>query len=223
MMVSNQDSRPGDTLPTRPSLLARLKNRDDSEAWQRGWEEFYALYHGLIFHYARSRGLQLEDAQDVVQEIVAGVARRMPEFVYDPALGTFKTWLYRICRNKVVDHLRRRERAVAGPVVSATEERLAQVRDPNVLSPDQAWELTWETGLRQVALEQVARRVKPMTMRLYLYHVVDGHDVSTTLSHIADPKVSPETVHLAKHRVQRLLDETLTRLRQGRVGERDTI
>jgi RNA polymerase sigma factor (sigma-70 family) len=218
MMVTNQTSIPGNGLPTRPSLLARLKNCDDSEAWQRGWEEFYALYHSLIFHYARSRGLQLEDAQDVVQEIVAGVARRMPEFNYDPALGTFKTWLYRICRNKVVDHLRRRDRAAARSVVPATEDRLAQVRDPNVLSPDQAWELTWETGLRQVALEQVARRVKPMTMRLYLYHVVDGHDVATTLSHIADPKVSAESIHLAKHRVQRLLDQTLTRLRQGQMG-----
>jgi RNA polymerase sigma-70 factor, ECF subfamily len=211
---------PGELLPTRPSLLVRLRNRDDSEAWQRGWEEFYGLYQALIFRYARKRGLSAEDAEDVVQEIVVGVARRIPEFRYDPAVGSFKTWLYRICRNKVVDHVRRRERLVRGPVVSAGNDAswLLKIPDRNVLQPDQAWELTWETSLRQIALEQVARRVKPMTMRLYLYHVIDGHDVATTVLHIADPKVTAESVHLAKHRVQRLLDETLQRLRQGAVA-----
>ena len=70
---------------------------------------------------------------------------------------------------------------------------------------------------QRLNMEQVARRVKPMAMRLYLYHVIDGHDVATTVLHIADPKVTSESVHLAKHRVQRLLDETLERLRQGAV------
>ncbi|MHB1307598.1 MAG: RNA polymerase sigma factor [Limisphaerales bacterium] len=203
-------------LPTRASLLARLKRQDDSPAWQRGWEEFHALYFPLIFRYARKRGLAIEDAEEVVQDVVLGVARRIPEFTYDPGRGSFKTWLFRVCRNKVVDRMRRLQKAARGPLVSASEAvALDEVADPAVLAPDRAWDLAWETSLRRAAQEHVAQRVKPMTMRLYLYHVVDGHDAATTVAHFADPKVTSEAVHLARHRVQKMLDTTLARLQEG--------
>lgn len=202
-------------LPTRSTLLARLRNHRDSKAWHQGWEEFYELYHPVIFRYACKRGLREEDAEDVVQEIVIGVARNIPQFRYDPRSCTFKTWLFRVARNKIVNHLRKRGRQERGPVVSGggDDDALEQVADAAALSPDQEWDLAWESNLRRAALDQVGRRVKPMTMRLFLHHVMDGHNVEETVAHFRESGVTAEAVHLAKHRVQKMLDETVARLR----------
>lgn len=207
-------------LPTRPSLLARLRNLDDSQNWQAGWEEFFALYHPVIYRRALKAGLVEADAEDVVQDIVIGIARKLPTFHYDPQKGSFKTWLFRIVRNKIVDHLRRRGRQNRGPLVAMAAELDAElpvdeVADEQTLSPDREWDLAWETNLRRAALDHVAQRVNPMTMRIYLYHVVDGHTVAETVEHFRESRVAEAAVHLAKHRVKKMLDRKLLELREN--------
>ena len=210
---------PGDELlPTRPSLLARLRNHDDSKSWHRGWEEFYLSYHPVLYRHALKHGLSDADAADVVQEIVIGLARSLPQYQYAPARSSFKTWLFRVAHNKVVDQLRKLKRQRRGRVENdGNENREAQteVADENALTPDRAWDLTWETNLRRAALDHVKNRVKPMTMRLYLHHVVDGHSVAETVHCFGDSQVAADAVHLAKHRVQKMMDEALARLREG--------
>lgn len=216
-MPANEGQDEADWLPTRPSLLARLRDEADSASWHRGWEEFYAIYCPVVYRYARKRGLSESDAEDLVQEVVSGLARRIPEFIHDPQRGSFKTWLFRICRNKVVDHLRRQGRGLHRVMSEEADAELllAEIGDTTILQPDEAWELAWELDLRRTALELVSQRVKPMTMRLYLYHVVDGHDAARTVADFADPKVTLDAVYLARHRVQKMVDETLQRLRSG--------
>jgi RNA polymerase sigma-70 factor (ECF subfamily) len=208
-------------LPTRPSLLARLRNHEDSISWHRGWEEFYLLYQPVIYRHALRQGLSEAEAEDVVQEIVIGLARSLPSFQYDPARSEFKSWLFRVARNKITDHLRKRGRqsrnTVGGLAGEYDPEALAEVADDKILAPDREWDLMWEANLRRAALEQVKNRVRPMTMRLYLHHVVDGHSVEATVRSFGDSQVSADAVHLAKHRVQKMVDETLERLRQGKL------
>src|SRR5690349_5651338 len=81
-------------LPTRRSLLTRLKKWDDQESWQ----DFFDTYWQLIYSVALRSGLNDSEAQDVVQETVAAVARQMPNFKYNPAIGSFKSWLLLITR-----------------------------------------------------------------------------------------------------------------------------
>lgn len=77
------------SIATRATLLERLKDCED----QASWREFYDLYRDLIFSFAIKAGLTESEADDVVQETVIGVARKLPEFRYDPAKCSFKTWL----------------------------------------------------------------------------------------------------------------------------------
>lgn len=204
-------------LPTRPSLLARLRNQDDSKAWHHGWEEFFALYNPVIYRRAIKSGLRPEDAEDVVQEIVVGVAKKLPAFCYDPKRCSFKTWLFRIARNKIADQFRRQGRQAQFYEVhsEASEAAALEIADPNALSPDKEWDFAFETILRRAAIEYVTQRVKPMTMRLYLFHVVEGHSVKETVAHFRDSQVKSTDVHLAKHRVQKMVDEALDRMRKG--------
>ena len=50
-------------LPTRQSLLSRLRDWQD----QDGWREFFDSYWRLIYNVARKSGLGDAEAQDVVQ------------------------------------------------------------------------------------------------------------------------------------------------------------
>src|SRR5436853_7710150 len=97
-------------IPTRQSLLNRLKNWDDKTSWK----DFFDTYWKLIYGVARKAGLNDSEAQDVVQETIIAVARKMPEFRYDRSIGTFKGWLLKLTRCRITDHLRKRARQQNG-------------------------------------------------------------------------------------------------------------
>src|SRR5882757_9651668 len=95
-------------IPTRQSLLSRLKDWSDQESWR----VFFETYWKLIYNAAIKAGLTDSEAQDVVQETVISVMKTMPRFQYDPQKGSFKAWLLRLASWRVVDQFRRRHRGV---------------------------------------------------------------------------------------------------------------
>src|ERR1700724_692032 len=88
-----------DSPGTRPSLLVRIRDPGDKEAWR----QFVALYAPLIHGLARQRGLQDADAADLTQEALRAVVAAAPGLVYDPARGSSRVWLYRVTCNKIHD------------------------------------------------------------------------------------------------------------------------
>ena len=89
------------SIPTRATLLVRLKDCED----QKSWQEFYDTYWRMIYGLATRAGLPDSEAQDILQDTVIKVAEQMPRFQYDPKLGTFKGWLLKIARRRVIDTL----------------------------------------------------------------------------------------------------------------------
>ena len=87
---------------TRPSLLVRLRNSRDDQAWA----DFNAVYEPVIYRMTRRRGLQDADAREVVQEVLMSVASAIDRFDFEAA-GSFRGWLGRITRNAVVDQFRK--------------------------------------------------------------------------------------------------------------------
>src|SRR5262249_25093498 len=101
-----------DSVSTRPSLLARIKDTGDRQAWA----EFVDIYAPLIYGFAQKKGLQEADAADLTQEVLGAVARSAARLEYDPARGTFRGWLFRVVRNELCDFgaARRRHRPGSG-------------------------------------------------------------------------------------------------------------
>jgi len=89
------------SLPTRASLLERLKDLGDDASWN----EFYQTYRELIYSVARKAGLNESEAEEVVQDTVISVAKKMPDFRYDPAEDSFKGWLLTVTRWRILDQL----------------------------------------------------------------------------------------------------------------------
>src|SRR5947207_3927815 len=96
--------RPDDFIMTRKSLLSRLKNCDDQESWR----DFFDTYGKLLYGLARKSGLSDAEAQDAVQETLMAVAKEMPGFKYDPAIGSFKGWLLEVARRRIANQFRKR-------------------------------------------------------------------------------------------------------------------
>lgn len=179
--------------------MSRLRNLGDSESWH----DFFETYWRLIYNVARKSGLSDDQAQDVVQETVIAVARKIPEFQYDPAKGSFKHWLLLICRRRIQDQLRRvyssRRYAQEGSeeLEQATKNMPATTDSPDV-QIEGDWEHEWRENIFQMALERVKQNANPKHYQAFDCCVLRGMraaEVATMLG------LNSAQVYLAKHRI----------------------
>ncbi len=123
------------TPSTRASLLLRLCDSEDHEAWV----EFVTLYEPVIYRLLRRHGLQDADARDVMQELLLAVSRSIDR--WDPAKegGSFRGWLRRVARNLVVNWLKQRGRrvvATGGPDLQSMLVMLPAADEPDTVEFD---------------------------------------------------------------------------------------
>lgn len=205
-------------LETRRSLLSRLRNLDDRESWR----VFFDLYWRMLFRVARRAGLTDTDAQDVVQETVVAVARQMPEFRYDAARGTFKSWLFRIVRRRVADHLRKvyrqppRESLVIDVIDPGEGEDPgddARWADERTDAFDLAWEQEWEQAVFEAAVAQVRERTNPRHFQIFDCCVRLGWPAAKVAAAL---DLSAAQVYLARHRVSQAVKQAARAIHERR-------
>jgi len=204
---------PDSLLPTRHSLLARLRDWQD----QAGWREFFDTYWRLIYAVARKAGLSDADAQDVVQSTFIYLARRMPNFQYDRSRGSFKSWLRVVTRSRIHAHWRREKRdglLVREPLAGRAGDELDLLElqpDPAADAMDEVWQREWEQNLVDRAFERL--RTKVSSQQLLLFRLAMQGELS--LRQVASKlDVSLPQVYLARHRVGRLFKAEVARLRR---------
>jgi RNA polymerase sigma-70 factor (ECF subfamily) len=134
---------------TRPSLLARIRDLQDHQAWS----EFVDVYGPVVYGFARRRGLQEADAGDITQEVLRAVAAAAGELHYDPHKGSFRGWLYTVTRNKLTDFLARRRRQCPGSGDTAVQALLEEQPAPQE-------EAVWDEECRQQVFDRAAERVR---------------------------------------------------------------
>jgi RNA polymerase sigma-70 factor (ECF subfamily) len=91
---------------TRASLILRLPTKADVAAWR----EFVELYEPFLHRFARRSGLQEADARELVQDVLLSVVQAVGHWQQDSTRAKFRTWLFRIARNKLIDVLSKRQR-----------------------------------------------------------------------------------------------------------------
>ncbi len=209
-------------IPTRATLLHRLKDWQD----QASWQDFFDIYWKLIYGVAMRGGLTNTEAEDVVQQTMIAVAKHMPGFKYDPALGTFKTWLLNMTRWRITDKLRQRQPHVVPHDFPADPDHHEAVHEnvnqdhkmralPQSLqvAPDleKLWDAEWEKNLLAAATAKARRRVDPQQYQIFDCQVIKGW----TAEHVAKAfGMTANHVYVAKHRVIALIKEEVERLQK---------
>ncbi len=91
-------------LPTtRRSLLIRVRDPRDHGAWA----EFESIYRPAVYRFARRRGLQPADAEDLSQRVFQKTAHKVSEWDEVGKQGSFRAWILLVTRNEVINALSR--------------------------------------------------------------------------------------------------------------------
>jgi len=168
---------------TSISLLQQLRQAPGAEAWER----FVRLYTPLLFAWARRRGLEQHDAEDLVQDVLIVLVRKLPEFQYQPG-RSFRGWMRTILLNKWRD---RRVGGKAAPLDSGVE--------PEAPPDDNAFE---EREYRLYVLGQALRMMvadfEVATWQACWETVVCGRSAQDVAAELG---ITVNAVYLAKSRV----------------------
>lgn len=196
---------------TRKSLIARLDNWED----QRSWDEFYQTYWRLIYSVAVKAGLRPDEAFDCVQETILSIAKQSKRKLYDPAQGSFKTWLMNMTRWRINDQFRKRKKDTAMVGGEWEDDRktavIDRIEDPKGDLLSRLWDVEWKKNVADAALARVKAQVSPKQYQIFDYYVVKQWDAKKVQDHL---NVSMAQVYLAKHRVGAVLKRELAKLEE---------
>jgi RNA polymerase sigma factor (sigma-70 family) len=196
---------------TRKSLIARLDNWED----QRTWDEFYQTYWRLIYSVAIKAGLRPDEAFDCVQETILSIAKQSKRKLYDPAQGSFKTWLMNMTRWRINDQFRKRKKDTAMVGGQWEDDRktaiIDRIEDPKGDLLSRLWDVEWKKNVADAALARVKAQVSPKQYQIFDYYVIKQWDAKKVQDHL---NVSMAQVYLAKHRVGAVLKRELAKLEE---------
>ncbi|MEM8670343.1 MAG: sigma-70 family RNA polymerase sigma factor [Planctomycetota bacterium] len=186
---------------TRASLLIRLRDQADAEAWS----QFVDIYSPLVFGFARRWHFRETEAADLVQEVLSEVFRSIERFEYDPQLGKFRSWLYKISKRKAIKMNRKRLQQIHGTGDSVALRMLQNFPDDtNDLERD--WEDEYRSHLFQWAIGEIKTQFQPKTWSAFWFTAVEGKsptEVAETLG------LSLGAVYIAKSRITKRLGDKI--------------
>ena len=188
-------------MRTRISLLERIRGNRDNNAWI----EFYQLYWRVIYKYALSFKLSPADAEDIVQETMLIIFKRLPLFQYDRLKGRFLSWIKVITKHRIFNLLRRRRARIKEVQLNHYDHENDSTDHVKVASVEKSksiWDEEWEKSVLTIALEEIRKKLNPTTwdsFRLYVLEESSPESVAKALD------ISINSVYVNKNRVINLL------------------
>jgi RNA polymerase sigma factor (sigma-70 family) len=199
-----------DLIPTRETLLSRLKDLDD----QTSWRDFFNTYWRLIFNVARKAGFSEAAAQDIVQETFVTMSRQWQNgHRHDPKIGSFKTWLLQITRTRIIDALRRKhikEGEQYRPREETLDTALLESLPADVGSSLEAiWDEEWRAHLLETAMALVKQSADARQFQMFHLHVIENVSALQVARRLGAKL--PE-VYFAKYKISARLKKEIKRL-----------
>lgn len=191
---------------TRRSLLLRIRDRGNQEAW----EEFLDIYQPLVYRLARRHGFQDADARDLTQEVFATIVSAIEGWDPDPARGSFRGWLYRISRNLLINTLASKERRIRG--TGDTELNLLLEQQPADSDTEETgFDLEYRREVFRWAARKVQGEVHPTTWTAFWRTSVEGRSPEEVAMVLGK---SVGVVYAARSRVMARLRARIERFEQ---------
>ena len=189
---------------TRLSLLVRIQDPRD----ERAWTEFVEIYEPVVYRIARHKGLQDADAAELTQEVFLAVAAAIRRWEPDPARGKFRTWLFRIARNLIINSVAARRRHPQGTgdtgFLARLEEEPAPAGADSVLLDQE-----YKRELFRWAAERIRGEFRDPTWQAFWLTSVEAQEIR----HVAESLgLSTGAVYIARSRIMARLREKIEAL-----------
>ena len=181
---------------TRSSVLRAVADTENEAVWNR----FFDLYAGFVYSVARSRGLNDADADDVVQNVFADLARNLPTFRYDRAKGRFRSYLAGLVNWRVVDKMKSAKRE-ADLKASYKEEVESAVKGDAAFE-----EREWQAAAMEEALRRMKPDVRPEHYAAFVASAVEGQDTEAVMKLYG---LSRDNLYQIRTRLMEKLRETV--------------
>lgn len=178
---------------TSTSLLDRVRNRGDAASWQTLVEIYTPLIRGWLH---RNSGLD-QDSDDVIQEVLTVVVRRIAEFRREPHVGAFRAWLRTITVNCLRDSWKARKRRPSAEADRQVEELLQQLADPGS-GLSHVWDAEHDRHVTQRLLELIRDEFAEKTWLAFQRFAL-GDEPAESVA--ADLGMTVNAVFIAKSRV----------------------
>ena len=189
------------TLTTHHSLLLRLDDGSDHQAWS----DFVDLYSPVVYGFARRQGLQDADAADLVQEVLHSVARSVPK--YDRRKGRFRNWLMVVVRRRLSEFWSVRRREVSGSGDTGVLKHLEQ--SPARNDDEEFWELEYRQSVFRLAVDRIRAEFEESTWRAFSLTHFDGQSTREVAQSLG---ISEGAVYIARSRVMAQLKKQIQAL-----------
>ncbi len=193
-------------LQTRYSLLARLRQPGDEQAWR----EFVTIYEPLVRGLACQRGMQEADASDLCQNVFRAVAGAIDRFEPDPQRGSFRTWLFRIARNLMINFLTRQRGDMRGTgdtsVLHLLHEQAAPENEDSVL-----FDLEYKREMFVWACQSIQPEFSTTTWKAFWMTAVEDRSPQEAATEL---KKSVGAIYIARSRVLSRLRERIAQIEE---------
>jgi RNA polymerase sigma-70 factor (ECF subfamily) len=190
-------------LRTRASLMGRLRQQPTDQA---AWKEFVDRYGPRIYDWCLKWHLQPTDAEDVTQNVLLNLARKMQSFAYDPSLR-FRAWLRIVTHHALSDFLAGRKIGDVGGGGNQQLQCLAKQETSADLQ--QTLEAEFDHELLEEALARVQLRVSAQRWQAFRLTVLEGLPGAAVAKQLG---MKVATVYTAKGKVQKMVQDEIRKL-----------
>lgn len=194
---------------TNSALLRDIKTLSNAP----GWLLFYQTYAPMLTRFGLRSGLTHIEAQEVVQSTMIHVAKKISNFTYDRAKGSFKAWLFHTAKWRILDAFAARPKNTIGLPDLAADPRAESSTprwEPAVSVFEDLWDDECRAQLWRDALTETRRKVSPVQYQIFYHYVIEGLPAKEVAKMLG---ASVAQVHLARCRVGLVVKKELAKLR----------
>ncbi len=162
------------------------------------WRQFDGIYRPMLLAYLRKQGLKEFDANDVVQDIFVKLLGRI--HTYKREKCSFRSWLYSVAHNALIDHARRlasRKRALDGWVLN-----VLRATPSDSVRMEEEWAAMHRERILKHALKVVRARVSSRVWACFVQRVFHNHPAAEIAR---DLNLEPNAVYVNACRVMKLV------------------
>lgn len=182
---------------TSMSLLDRLTDQPSETDWQR----LTTVYSPMLHQWLRKYQIQQADADDLVQDVLATLQRKVGDFQHNERQGAFRNWLRRILINRLRDHWRANKRRPQVASFLDGEQQLGELADDES-SLTKIWDEQHDRHVMQQLMKIIRPRFEENTWQAFELQMLEGLSATEVAEKLA---VSKDVVYASKSRVLQAL------------------